>query len=203
MKLDYTHVCVVLDASGSMESISGEVKHALAKFAKEQRDAAEKGEKIAVDIYQFSNDVKRLAHNAELSELSNLIESYQTGGSTALYDAVCTGIDELGQFFASLDESERPEDVVFVIVTDGYENASRHFSNAVVQARIKTQTETYNWQFVFLADGIDANESAADIGIKCDCAFSVEHDDFAKGVANSASNAMTAMRKARLSRRNK
>ncbi len=165
MKLDYTHICVVLDASGSMGSIKHSVQKALAQFASEQQKLADQGEKIAVDVYQFDNRVRCLAHDADLSELSRLIEAYECNGGTALYDAVCTGIDELGQFFAGQAESERPEDVVFVIVTDGEENSSRQFSNADVQARIKTQTETYNWKFVFLASDIDAEAAARDIGI--------------------------------------
>lgn len=204
MKLDYTHICVVLDASGSMGSIKHSVQKALAQFASEQQKLVDKGEKIAVDVYQFDNVVQRLAHDADLSELSRLIEAYECDGCTALYDAVCTGVDELGQFFAGQAESERPEDVVFVIVTDGYENASRQFSNADVQARIKTQTETYNWKFVFLASGIDAEAAARDIGISDkDGVRSFDRKDARHAVGLCFNMVMDDVRERRVSRRPK
>ena len=90
--------------------------------------------------------------------------------------------DELGAFFAAMAEDERPESVLFVIVTDGYENASRRFSNADVQRRVKLQAETYSWKFVFLAKGIDSEEAARDIGIDKNMAvFEDAVSDFSDG----------------------
>ena len=117
---------------------------------------------LAIDYYLVTT---ASSVNADLDELYRAIDRYATGGCTALYDAVCTGIDELGAFFAAMAEDERPESVLFVIVTDGYENASRRFSNADVQRRVRLQAETYSWKFVFLAKGIDSEEAARDIGI--------------------------------------
>jgi len=163
MKKDYTHVCVVLDASGSMESIKEDVKGSMHDFVDSQRSLP--GE-IRVDVYQFSDVVTRLADSASLDETTALIDQrYKCSGVTALYDAVCIAIDELGAKFCAMQEYERPEDVVFVVFTDGYENASRTYRNDDVQERVKRQTEVYSWRFVFLGAEIDAEKAAQDVGI--------------------------------------
>ena len=183
--------------------MTDEVKGALRGFADDQRKESEKGEKIAVDVYQFENETSHIVVNADLDELYRAIDRYATGGCTALYDAVCTGIDELGAFFAAMAEDERPESVLFVIVTDGYENASRRFSNADVQRRVKLQAETYSWKFVFLAKGIDSEEAARDIGIDKNMAvFEDAVADFSSG-AGVRAEMSERMANVRQSRRKK
>ncbi len=121
--------------------------------------------RIIVDAYKFGTDVERICHDARLRDLRTIADRYDADmGSTALYDAVCRGIDELGQFFASLPEHKRPEDVIFVIATDGAENSSKKFSIEDVQRRIREQTNKYSWKFIFLASGIDAKATAVDLG---------------------------------------
>jgi len=163
MKKDYTHICVVLDASGSMESIKEDVKGSMRDFVESQRNLP--GE-IRFDVYQFSDVVEQLTNSSSLDDAASLIDQrYRCSGVTALYDAVCVAIDELGAKFSAMREYERPEDVVFVIFTDGYENASRTYRNADVQERIKRQTEVYSWRFIFLGAEIDAEKAAQDVGI--------------------------------------
>lgn len=201
MKKNYTHICVVLDASGSMESIKRPVQRALANFCDAQSAFEKQGEKICVDVYQFANDVDRLAHNATLGALEHFVKAYRCGGCTALYDAVCQGIDELGAFFASQAEDERPETVLFAIVTDGEENSSRRFNNADVQQRIKLQSETYSWQFVFLASGIDAKAAAADLGMSMDDAVEFDRDQAEANIGASMCRRMASIREERAAKR--
>ncbi len=201
MQLDYTHVCVVLDASGSMESIKTEVQRSLVNFCAEQRKKAAQGEKIAVDLYQFENEVSHLAHNSTLEELERFVDRYECGACTALYDAVCQGIDELGAFFAALPEDKRPEDVLFVIVTDGYENASKRFKASDVKTRIEHQRDKYSWNFVFLASGIDVERAAAEIGILADEAVAFDREEAEEDICNRMNLNMLNVREARNSRR--
>ena len=90
---------------------------------------------------------------------------YDCSGCTALNDAVCTAIDTIGREFAGMQESERPEHVVCVIITDGMENASHEFTAKDVRDRIKCQQDVYNWDFQFLAANQDAFATGESIGL--------------------------------------
>lgn len=166
MKQDYIHVCVVLDASGSMGVVENDVKGTFNSFIAEQR---EQPGKTVLDVYQFSDETTRIVRSADLSTFeNNLMRSYRCSGRTALNDAVCQAIDEIGAEFAALPESERPEQVLVAILTDGEENASRRFTKADVKERIDRQTNVYSWKFVFLAANIDATETGASLGLAAD-----------------------------------
>ena len=163
---DYTHICIVLDASGSMSSIEDDTKGSFNSFIKAQREA---GGKTVFDLYQFSDEVKRLVEHVDLATFKDdLMASYNCSGCTALNDAVCIAIDTLGQELAAMKEEDRPENVLMVIITDGFENASRKFTSKDVKDRIKHQTEKYNWEFQYLAANQDAFASGADLGIAKD-----------------------------------
>ena len=163
---DYTHICIVLDASGSMSSIEDDTKVSFNSFIKAQREA---GGKTVFDLYQFSDEVKRLVEHVDLATFKDdLMASYNCSGCTALNDAVCIAIDTLGQELAAMKEEDRPENVLMVIITDGFENASRKFTSKDVKDRIKHQTEKYNWEFQYLAANQDAFASGADLGIAQD-----------------------------------
>jgi Mg-chelatase subunit ChlD len=163
---DYTHICIVLDASGSMSSIEDDTKGSFNSFIKAQREA---GGKTVFDLYQFSDEVKRLVEHVDLATFKDdLMARYNCSGCTALNDAVCIAIDTLGKELAAMKEEDRPENVLMVIITDGFENASRQFSSKDVKDRIKHQTEKYNWEFQYLAANQDAFASGADLGIAKD-----------------------------------
>ena len=164
MKKGYTHIGLVLDASGSMTSLQEDIKGTLRTFAKDQLAAKDPGETIVLDVWQFDSEVKHIIDSKPIDAYDP--DRYCCGGCTALYDAVCIGIDSLGQKFAKMPEEERPEDVLFVIVTDGYENSSKEYRLADVKKRIETQTNVYSWRFLFLASDIDVNAVADDLGVK-------------------------------------
>ncbi|MBR4102969.1 MAG: VWA domain-containing protein [Thermoguttaceae bacterium] len=172
MKQDYIHVCVVLDASGSMGVVENDVKGTFNSFIAEQR---EQPGKTVLDVYQFSDETTRIVRSADLSTFENdLMRSYRCSGCTALNDAVCQAIDEIGAEFAALPESERPEQVLVAILTDGEENASRRFTKADVKERIDRQTDVYSWKFVFLAANIDAFATGAALGLAADDCVALE-----------------------------
>ena len=163
---DYTHICIVLDASGSMASIEDDTKGSFNSFLKTQKAAEGR---TVFDLYQFSDNVKRIVERVDLSTFDeDLMAKYTCSGCTAMNDAICTAIDTLGKEFASMKKEERPQNVIFVIITDGFENASRMFTGADVKKRIKEQTEKYHWNFQYLAANQDAFVSGDALGVDHD-----------------------------------
>ena len=174
MKHDYTHIIIVLDASGSMEEIEGDVKGSFNEFLKKQRE--EPG-KTVFDLFQFNNVVKRPVKSVDLALFhDDLMSKYDCSGCTALNDAVCTAIDTVGREFAEMPEDERPEHVLCVIITDGLENASREHTSKDVKERIEHQKTLYNWRFEFLAADQDAFASGESLGIDHDSCMEFSHD---------------------------
>ena len=159
----YVHVALVLDASGSMASIRNTTVETLKKFF---ADFASSEDKTILDVWQFDDQVQHIVDGADLAQGAPVaLESYTTDGCTALYDAVCKGIDELGQKFAAMPEEERPDGVSFAILTDGFENASRDFTAQDVKTRIEHQSSKYSWRFQFLAANQDAITAGTGLGI--------------------------------------
>ena len=166
MKKDYTHICIVLDASGSMECIENDIKGSFNTFLDKQRQAEGK---TVFDLFQFSNEVDHLVKSADLSLFQNdLMAQYSCSGCTALNDAVCIAIDTIGKNFAGMSEEERPENVLCVIITDGQENASREFTAQDVKKRIAHQKDVYKWEFLFLAANQDAFATGSTMGLTRD-----------------------------------
>ncbi len=164
MKKGYTDIIMVLDESGSMYGVLSDTIGGVNNFLEEQRQV--KGEaKFTLALF---NTTYNLVHNGEdiktVPELSN--KTYRPRGMTALYDAIGRTIIETGSRFAKMDESERPEKVIFVILTDGHENSSVEINHEKVSEMIKHQTDKYKWGFVFLGANQDAFSTASDMGIQ-------------------------------------
>ena len=163
MKHDYTHLIIVLDASGSMSSIQDDIKGSFNEFLKKQRE--EPG-KTVFDLFQFNDEVRRPVKSADLAKFhDDLMAKYNCSGCTALNDAVCIAIDTVGHTFADMEEAERPEHVLCVIITDGMENASREYTSKDVKDRIEHQKTAYKWDFQFLAANQDAFATGESIGL--------------------------------------
>ncbi len=166
MKKDYTHIGIVLDASGSMACIENDIKGSFNSFLNKQREAEGK---TVFDLFQFSDNVEHLVKSADLSLFKDdLMAKYTCSGCTALNDAVCIAIDTMGKEFAAMPEDERPENVLCVIITDGEENASEKYRTEDVKKRIEHQQSVYSWEFLFLAANQDAFHSGSSIGIAAD-----------------------------------
>ena len=163
MKQDYTHIIIVLDASGSMSSIQDDIKGSFNTFLDKQRQ--EPG-KTVFDLFQFNDEVVRLVKSADLAQFhDDLMARYDCSGCTAMNDAICIAMDTVGQDFANMAEEERPANVLCVIITDGMENASKKFSTKDVKERIEHQKTKYNWEFVYLAADPNAYDAGEALGI--------------------------------------
>ena len=159
----YTHVALVLDASGSMSDLKGTTISTMKEFFESLKSPEDK---TVIDLWQFDDRVRHLINGMDIEKGGGeAIENYTTGGCTALYDAICTGIDELGKKFAAMTEDDRPDAVVFAILTDGFENASQRFTVKDVKARIQHQAEKYSWTFRFLAANQDAVLTGREMGL--------------------------------------
>ena len=171
----YMHVALVLDASGSMGSLRSTTIESLKKFfdgLKSEED------KTLLDVWQFDDEVKHLTDSADLNAgAPQTLENYTIGGCTALYDAICTGIDDLGRKFAAMPEADRPDGVIFAILTDGFENASRTFTRKDVKERIEHQSTKYSWEFRFLAANQDAITTGRDFGLATESCVTFDASD--------------------------
>lgn len=160
MKENYTHLSLVVDRSGSMQGIHTDAAGGINALIKEQ--AAVEGQ-ITVTLYQFDDRYEKVFGPILACDSPTYVLSPR--GMTALLDATGKAITETGEFLSTLSEDKRPDRVVFVIVTDGYENASKEFTKDKVKALIETQTKQWNWEFVYLAANIDAFSEAGQLGV--------------------------------------
>ena len=181
---DYTHICIVLDASGSMGVIEDDIKGSFRSLIKTQKEIEGK---TVLDLYQFSDDCRRLVEHVDLADIKeDLMSNYHCSGCTTLNDAVYTSIDTLGMELAAMQEEDRPQNVVFVIITDGYENASRKHSSMDVKCRIELQSSKYSWDFQYLGANQDAFAVGETMGIaKENC---VNYDANASGMVYACDN---------------
>ena len=163
MKKGYCDISIVLDRSGSMEPVKTDTIGGINAFTEDQKN--ENGT-CKLSLYQFNEKYHVTYQNADISiapRLNN--ETYNPSGWTALLDAIGKTIQETGKRLASLKESERPEKVIIVIQTDGFENKSTKFSRKEIFDMITHQQSKYNWQFVFLGANQDAIATANSYGI--------------------------------------
>jgi len=164
MNKDYCHISMVLDRSGSMSSVAKDTIGGFNNFINEQRK--ELGA-CTVTLLQFDT-VFDIVHDAvPVGFVPPLtMETYQPRGYTALYDAIGQAINSTGKFLKDKSDSERPNLVVFVILTDGCENSSREFTQEKVFEMIKHQQDVYKWKFVFIGANQDAMAAGGAIGIR-------------------------------------
>lgn len=122
----------------------------------------------------FDDKYEMLFNGANIDDAFLDHEKYYVRGMTALYDAVGKTILDVGYRLSKTPESERPEKVIFIITTDGYENASKEFTREKVKEMIEHQTNKYNWEFMFFGANINSGEVAADIGVAPSAAYDFE-----------------------------
>jgi hypothetical protein len=160
MKKGYTHITVVLDRSGSMHSIAADTVGGFNTFLEENKKTANKGDTFS--LMQFDDVLEYVYKNVPIKEVSPLVNgvNFAPRGSTALLDAMGKTIVETGEYLKAMVEKDRPETVIFVVITDGGENASKEFKHDRIKDMIKIQTEDFNWKFTFLA----ANQDAIAVG---------------------------------------
>lgn len=175
---NYTALLLVIDRSGSMQSIKKDMEGGLATLLEEQM--AESG-LLTVDLFTFDTQVERVCSIADPKSVSLQIEPR---GSTALYDAIGIAVTEFGLTLAAMPEHARPETVQVIVVTDGHENASVEYRGSVIKELVTKQKEEYKWDFVFLGANQDAVLSGVDLGF--DAGSSMSFMPGAAGVDASA-----------------
>lgn len=186
---DATHIAVLLDRSGSMGEVKAETISGFNHFLKEQKSA---GDNATLTLVQFDSEGIDTVFNAKpIKDVPDLTpETYEPRSWTPLLDALGKTINDTGTHLANTSESERPDKVVFVVITDGQENASREFTRARIKEMINHQSDVYKWQFVYLGANQDAFAEAQGMGMNRDNVANYEaarmNDAFAFTTANVA-----------------
>lgn len=158
-----TDITIILDRSGSMESVKADTIGGFNNFLGEQQKV--EGE-ASLSLVQFDDQYEVVYEDKAIRAADRLTEAtFQPRGSTALFDAVGRTINSTGQRLALTAEADRPDKVLFVIMTDGFENASREFTAAQISEMINHQRYIYKWEFMFIGANQDAVLSAKEIGI--------------------------------------
>lgn len=178
MKKNLTELIFILDSSGSMSGLESDTVGGFNSLINKHKK--EHGECL-VSVKLFNTESKLLYDRTDIKNILPLTENdYTPQGCTALYDAVGDEIKKTELIHKYIREEDIPEHTVFVITTDGMENASRKYSLPQIKAMIK-QKESENWQFLFLGANINAVETASSMGISEDCAADYHSDT--KGTA--------------------
>jgi Mg-chelatase subunit ChlD len=161
---DATHIAVLLDRSGSMGDIKAETINGFNCFLEKQKAA---GDNATLTLVQFDTESTDVVHESKpILEVPDLNQqTFQPRGGTPLLDALGQTIDSTGRALAAIPAANRPDKVVFVVITDGQENSSRHHTKASVKEKIDHQAGKYNWQFVYLGANQDAFDEAGSVGI--------------------------------------
>ena len=179
MKKGLTEMVFILDRSGSMAGLEADTIGGYNSMLKKQK--ALEGEAL-VSTVLFDHESTVICDRMPLSEVPEMTEEeYFVRGCTALLDAVGGAIHHIGNVHKYARDEDRPEKTVFVITTDGMENASKTYTYGRVQEMIKRQTEKYGWEFLFLGANIDAKAEAGRLGIRERRAVKYQNDK--KGTA--------------------
>ncbi len=163
MKKNLTEMVFILDKSGSMSGLEKDTIGGFNSMIERQRK--EPGEAF-VSTVLFANESTVIHDRTDIRKVEPLTEQqYYVGGCTALIDAIGQAIHHIGNVHKYAREEDVPEHTIFVITTDGMENASHRYSSDEVKHMVNRQKEKYGWEFLFLGANIDAVETAAHIGI--------------------------------------
>lgn len=165
MKEDYAHISIILDRTGSMQSIRDDTIGGFNTFLEEQK---KQPGKATLTLVQFDTvDPYEVVHHfrpiEDVPELTH--ETYVPRSNTPLLDAFGRGINDVDKCLAEMKEEDKPSKVIFAVITDGQENSSREFNKDDIVKMIKEKTDKDQWEFVFLSADLDAIQDAKRYGI--------------------------------------
>lgn len=169
-----TELVFILDRSGSMQGLEADTIGGFnSMLSKQQKEAGE----AYLSTVLFDDKVEVLHDRVRVDSVRPITQKeYYVRGCTALLDALGGAIRHIGNIHKYARPEDVPEHTLFVITTDGMENASRHYTAPQIKAMIQRQKEKYGWEFLFLGANIDAVETAGRLGIGSDRAVNYHND---------------------------
>ena len=174
MKKNLTEMVFILDRSGSMSGLEADTIGGFNSMIEKQKK--QDGEAL-VSTVLFDNNSRVIHDRVNLKDVAPMTDrEYFVGGCTALLDALGGAIHHIGNIHKYAREEDVPEHTLFVITTDGMENASHRYSSDEVKRMIERQKEKYGWEFLFLGANIDAVKTASRFGIGADRAVTYKSD---------------------------
>ncbi len=162
MKKDKVEIIAILDRSGSMAPLVDDTIGGFNEFIQKQREASGT---VNVSLYLFDDKYEEIYQDLPIDSVPELDANiYYARGMTALIDAVGKTINKVGERLKNTPEEERPEQVLFLITTDGAENSSQEFNTDQLKEMVKHQTDKYSWEFIFMGANIDSFSEAGGMG---------------------------------------
>ncbi|PLT33340.1 vWA domain-containing protein [Bacillus sp. V5-8f] len=171
MNRNLTEIIFLLDRSGSMAGLESDTIGGFNSLLEKQCQL--EGETLVTAVL-FDDMYEILWNGVDANSTRLTGKEYYVRGCTALLDAVGKTILDVGHRLSEMSEELRPGKIIFVITTDGMENASREFTYEKVKELIKHQQEKYNWEFIFIGANIDAAEEAESMGINAGNAYNFQ-----------------------------
>lgn len=174
MKKNLTEIVFILDRSGSMSGLEADTIGGFnSMIEKQKREAGE----ALISTVLFDNFSEVIHDRVPIGRVEPMTDKeYYVRGCTALLDAIGGAIHHIGNIHKYAREEDVPEHTLFVITTDGMENASRRYDSETVKKMIERQKAKYGWEFLFLGANIDAVETASRFGIGADRAVNYHSD---------------------------
>lgn len=174
MKRNITEIVFILDRSGSMHGLEKDTIGGFNSMLEKQKN--EKGEAYVTTVL-FDNDYRIIHDRLAICDVPEMTErEYYVGGCTALVDAIGKTIRHIANIHKYARKEDVPENTIFVIITDGMENASHEFTSDQVKKMVEHEKQKYGWEFIFLGANIDAVETAKHFGIEKDRAVNYNCD---------------------------
>lgn len=174
MRKDTTELVFILDRSSSMSRLVAATIDGFNSMIKKQKKV--EGEAL-ISTVLFDNTCEVIHDRVSIQTIQPMTEEdYTVQGCTALLDAIGGAIHHIGNVHKYTRTEDVPEHTLFIIITDGMENASRRYDLETVQKMIAHQEKKYGWEFLFLGSNIDAVETARSFGIREDCAVNYHSD---------------------------
>ncbi|WP_022770136.1 MULTISPECIES: vWA domain-containing protein [unclassified Butyrivibrio] len=175
MNNNLTEIVYILDRSGSMGGLEEDTIGGFNSMMEKQKKT---GEQALVSTVLFDDVCEVLHDRVPLDKIEKMTDQqYYVRGCTALLDAVGGAIHHIGNVHKYAREEDRPAKTIFVITTDGMENASKNYSYDKIQKMVRKQQEKYGWEFIFIGANIDAYAEAQRLGVRKERAVNYVHDD--------------------------